>query len=114
MSENHLTEGAVCAVSALRMRGFVVCRAETNEGFFSPCSMSHDLRSNRPSLPVELDYLSAHCRPTPFPHHLRRVAVRLPDFSRRVGDARDQRHHPVSQWRYFTKPGWCRGFSAAC
>ena len=24
------------------------------------------------------------------------------------------RHPPVSQWRYFTKPGWCRGFSAAC
>lgn len=80
----------------LRTRGFVVCRAETNEGFFSPCSVSHDLRSNRPSLPVELDYLSAHCRPTPFPRHLRRVAVRLPDFSRRVGDARDQRHHPTT------------------
>ncbi len=72
-----------------------MCRAATNKGFFSPCSVSHDLRSNRPSLSVELDHASAHCRPTPFPRHVCRTTVRLPDFSRRVGDACDQRHHPT-------------------
>ena len=72
-----------------------MCGAATNESFFSPCSVSHDLRSNRPSLSVELDHASAHCRPAPFACHVCRTVTWLPDFSRKVGDARDQRHYPM-------------------
>lgn len=95
MSKEHLTEGTVRAVAALHARGFVVCRAATNEAFFTPRFVSHALRSNCSSLPVELDYSSAHRRSTALTRHLRRTAMRLPDFSGRLGDARDQRHYSL-------------------
>ena len=93
MSKEHLTEGTVRAIAALHARGFVVCRAATNEAFFTPRFVSHALRSNCSSLPVELDYSSAHRRSTAFTRHLRRTAVLLPDFTGRLADARDQRHY---------------------
>ncbi|KRH78445.1 hypothetical protein FERRO_14320 [Ferrovum sp. JA12] len=96
MSKKHLTEGTIRAVAALHARVFVVCRAATNEAFFTPRFVSHDLRSNCPSLLVKLDYPSAHCRTTPFTRHFYRAAVRLPDFSGRMGDTRDQRHYPTT------------------
>lgn len=95
MSKNHLAEGTVRTVAALHARVFVVCRAATNAGFFSPCSVSHVLRSNCSSLLVELDYPSTYLRSASFTRHLRRTAVRLPDFSGRLGDARDQCHYPT-------------------
>jgi len=93
MSKEHLTEGTVRAVAALHARVFVVCRAATNEAFFTPRLVSDVLRSNCSSLPVELDYSSTHCRTIAFTCHFRRTAVWLPDFPGRLGDARDQRHY---------------------
>src|SRR5487761_1968467 len=93
MSKKHLTEGTVRAVAALHARVFVVCRAATNEAFFTPHFISHVLRSNCSSLSVKLDYPPAPRRTIAFTRHLRRIAVWLPDFTRRLGDARDQRHY---------------------
>lgn len=66
MSNEHLTAGTVRAVASLHARWFVVCREATNEAFFTPRFVSHVLRSNCSSLPVELDHPSAHRRSTAF------------------------------------------------
>src|SRR3989339_1424906 len=94
MNKIHLTEGTVCAVASLHARFFVVCREATNEGFSSPCLVCHDLYSNCSFSPVCLDHASTDRRSAPFSRHLCRITVRLPDFSRRLGDARHQRHYP--------------------
>ena len=94
MSINHLTVKTVRAVASLHARFFVVCREATNEGFLSPCLVCHDLCSNRSFSPVTLDHTSTDRRSAPFSRHLCRTTVRLPDFSRRLGDTRHQRHYP--------------------
>ena len=75
MSKKHLTRGMVRAATALHAMDFVVCRAAANEGFFSPCLVSHDLRSSRPSLLVELDYTSTHRCTIAFTRHFRRAII---------------------------------------
>jgi len=67
MSKNHLTEGRVCVL--------------------------YVLRSNCPTLPVKLDYPFAHRRAVARSCHFCRTAVWLFDFSRRLGDTRDQCHY---------------------
>ncbi|MDP3280208.1 MAG: hypothetical protein U1D41_15565, partial [Nitrosomonas sp.] len=80
MSKNHLTEGNVYVAA--------------NEGIFIPHLVLYVLRSNCPTLPVKLDYPFAHCRAVARSRHFRRITVRLFDFSRRLGDTRDQCYYP--------------------
>jgi len=94
MSKNHLTEGNVCVAAALHARVFGVRRAAANEGIFIPHLVLYVLRSNCPTLPVKLDYPFAHCRAVARSRHFRRITVRLFDFSRRLGDTRDQCYYP--------------------
>ena len=94
MSKNHLTEGKVCAAAALQTRVFGVRRAAANEGIFIPHLVLYVLRSNCPTLPVKLDYPFAHRRAVARSRHFRRITVRLFDFSRRLGDTRDQCYYP--------------------
>ena len=55
MSKNHLTEGKICAISALHTRVSGVRKAETHEGVLTPHLILYVLRSNCPSLSVKLD-----------------------------------------------------------
>ena len=93
MSKNHLTEEKVCAVTALHTRVFGVCRAVTHEGVFTPHLVLYILCSSCPSLPVKLDYPFTQRRAVARSCHFRRTAVWLSDFSRRLGDTRDQCHY---------------------
>ena len=94
MQRNHLTEGTDRAPAALHAKVFRACRAAGNEAFFIPHSVFYVLRSNCPSLPVELDYPSTHCRTTALTRNICRIALWLPNFSRRLGDARYLCNHP--------------------
>ena len=94
MSKNHSTEERVCAVDTLHARVFGVRRAAANEGIFIPHLVLYVLRSNCPTLPVKLDYPFAHRRAVARSRHFRRITVRLFDFSRRLGDTRDQCYYP--------------------
>ncbi|MDP3663371.1 MAG: hypothetical protein U1D41_15520, partial [Nitrosomonas sp.] len=94
MSKNHLTEGNVYVAAALHTQVFGVRRAAANEGIFIPHLVLYVLRSNCPTLPVKLDYPFAHCRAVARSRHFRRITVRLFDFSRRLGDTRDQCYYP--------------------
>ena len=81
-------------VAALHAQVVGVCRAATNEVVFTPHLVPYALHSNCPSLPVKLDYPFTHCRTITLSRYFRRITVWLPDFSRRLGDTRDQRHYP--------------------
>src|SRR5690606_2153854 len=94
MSKNHLTGRKVCVVAALHTQGFSVSKAATNEGVLTPQWKPDVLRPNCSSLLVKLDHSFAYRCTDTFPCNVRRIAVRLPGFSRRLGDARDQRHCP--------------------
>ena len=89
MNKNHLTERKVCVVAALHTQGFSGCKAATNEGVLTPQWMPDVLRSNYSSLPVKLDHSFAYRCTDTFPCNVRRIAVRLPGFSRRLGDTRE-------------------------
>jgi len=79
--------------AALHTRVFGVRRAAANEGIFIPHWVLYVLRSNCPTLPVKLDYPFAHRRAVARSRHFRRITLRLFDFSRRLGDTRDQCHY---------------------
>lgn len=94
MSQNHLAERNVCEIAALHTQAFSDRKAATNEGVLTPQWKPDVLHPNCLSLPVKLDHSFACCSTDTFPRNVRRIAVRLPGFSRRLGDTRDQRHCP--------------------
>ena len=94
MTENQLTEVKICVAAPLHAQVFSVHKSTASEGAHAPRSMPHVLRPNCPSLPVKLDYPSAHRHTVACSCHPRRVAVRLSDFSPRLGDALDKCYYP--------------------
>ena len=60
---------------------------------FAPHLVLYVLRSDCPTLPVKLDYPFAHRRAVARSRHFCLITVWLFDFSRRLGDTRDQCHY---------------------